>query len=148
MSLLDYLLQNMGGYAVAMIAITAVYAGIFANAVWDFAALARTKPEDLVRRHRERRLIRFFTACTDVVKIATIGGFFLTLVGFQQVIEGFRVVDKQLALTGMTTAVLSSACYVPLMALAALWFLLVRAVNAYRPDLVPFIWKETEDKPA
>lgn len=148
MSLGEYLVRNMGVYGYAMIAVTAAYAALFANAAWDLAVLARTKPGELEKRGRERKLIRFFTACSDVAKLATIGGFFMTLVGFQQVIEGFRSVDKNLALSGMTTAVLSSACYVPIIAFLALWMLLIRLVFSVRPEISAFLWKPTEDKPA
>jgi hypothetical protein len=149
MSLLTFIVDKMGVYGAAMIVITALYAGMLASAAWDLLSMAFTSKERLAERSRERKLVRFFTGCNDIVKVATVAGFFLTLIGFQQVIEGFRVVDKGLALTGMTTAVLSSACYVPLVALAALWLLLTRVVIASRPDIAAFVWGSgEEEKPA
>lgn len=140
MSLLHFIVDRMGAYGIAMIAVTSLYAGLFVNASWDLFALAFTAQDRLPARTRERKLVRFFTGCNEIVKVATVAGFFLTLIGFQQVIEGFRIVDKSLALTGMTTAVLSSACYVPLVALAAVWLLLTRIVIAARPEIATFVW--------
>lgn len=144
MSLLEFIVDRMGVYGILMIAVTALYAGMFVSASWDLLVLACTPKDRIPARSRERTVIRFFTGCSDIVKVATVGGFFLTLIGFQQVIEGFRVVDKGLALTGMTTAVLSSACYVPLVALAALWLLLTRIVIAARPEIATFVWAPSE----
>lgn len=147
MNVLEFVVDKTGLYGIAMISVTAIYAGLFLNAAWELAVLLLTRKQNLNRRSGGRGVIRFFTAANDVVKIAAIAGFFMTLLGFQQVIEGFRVFDKTLALSGMSLAVMSSACYVPIVALAALWLMLTRTALAARPDLRDFIWgPEPEDQ--
>lgn len=140
MNLLEYVTDKTGIYGWIMIGVTAVYAGLFVAATWELLGLLLTSPDRYPNRSASRKMIRFFTAANDIVKIAAIAGFFMTLVGFQQVIEGFRAFDKSLALSGMSLAVMSSACYVPIVALASVWLLLVRTAVATKPAIRDFVW--------
>lgn len=138
-SLYDFLFETTGYYGPAVLAVTAVYASLFLSACFELALLFFSAPAQREKRRASRTFIRFFTACSEISKLAVIGGFALTLIGFVQVIEGFRSFSKNAALDGMGLAVMSSACYVPMVALGTLWAWLLKTALALKPDLKQFL---------
>lgn len=142
MTLFDFVISGVGPYyGYGIIAVTAAYAALFANAAWELVGICRAKREELPRRAYARTVIRFFTACNDVVKLVVIGKFTLTLFGFIMVIEGFRSANKDASLAGMSMAVISSLCYIPAVVISSVWMLLLRCTTAARSDLQEFLTK-------
>jgi hypothetical protein len=140
-NLFEFLTRATGWpFAVAIVALTACYSGLFINALYELVRFYSLPADRWERRRFGRSLIRLFTASSDVVKLAVVGGFALTLIGFIQVIEGFRTFDKNVALGGMSLAVVSSMCYVPVVIVSTLWLWALRAATAVRPELKEHFW--------
>jgi hypothetical protein len=148
MTIYDFVMSGVGPvYGTAIITVTALYAGMFVNAAWELMRLCRTGRADLPKRTYSRTLIRFFTACNDIVKLVVIGKFTLTLFGFIMVIEGFRQDNKDASLSGMSMAVISSLCYVPAVVISSVWMLLLRCTTAARQDIQEFLTRPLPPPP-
>lgn len=141
-SVFELFIDATGFYGYVIIVVTATYAGLFLNALWELFRLYRAGPDKLPGMEYSSRVVRIFTSLNDLVKLAVAGGFLLTLVGFIQVIEGFRAVDKGSTLDGMSLAVVSSITYVPSVIISGTWLLLLRAAVAARPEIEGRIWSK------
>jgi hypothetical protein len=142
MTVFDFVISGVGPYyGYGIIAVTAAYAALFANAAWELVGLCRARRDDLSKKTYARTMIRFFTACNDIVKLVVIGKFTLTLFGFIMVIEGFRYANKDASLAGMSMAVISSLCYIPAVVISSTWMLFLRCTTATRSDIQEFLTK-------